>query len=95
MISRSLHVPGSPSSALTTRYRGLQGRRGVGMGRGRGREGVSAHLGSFSRPGLFMELYLKPLGKPAPPRSRRPEFLIVSMIQLSPLRFVLCQSLRD
>ena len=25
MISRSLHVPGSPSSAFTTRYLGLEG----------------------------------------------------------------------
>ena len=31
MISRSLHVPGSPSSAFTTRYLGLEG--------GGGREG--------------------------------------------------------
>ena len=65
------------------------------MGRDRDREGVSAHLECISQPGLFVKLCLSLLEKPARLRSRRPEFLIVSMIQLSPLRFVLCQSLRD
>ena len=56
------------------------------------------HRGSVSHPGLFMKLHLRPLGKPAPPSPWKPEFLMVPMIQLSPLRmmfFVLCQSPRD
>lgn len=56
------------------------------------------YRGSFSQPGLFMKDHLRPLGNPAPPRPRRPESLIVWMIQESPLRrisFVRCQSPRD
>ena len=48
MISRSLNVPGSDSSALTTRYVGLPV--------------------PFAR-----KLALRPVGKKAPPRPRRPE----------------------
>ena len=59
---------------------------------------MRTHRGSFSQPGLFMKLHLRPEGKPAPPRPRRPESLTVWMIQESPLRrmsFVRCQSPRD
>jgi hypothetical protein len=40
----------------------------------------TTHLESFSHPGLFIKLYLSPEGKPALPRPRRPEFLMVWMI---------------
>lgn len=75
MISRSLHVPGSPSSALTTKYFGLP-----------------------SVTGTFMNDHLRPVGKPAPPRPRRPESLTCCWIHSGPLRiisFVLYQSPRD
>jgi hypothetical protein len=48
--SRSLQVPGSPSSELQTRY--------FAPGNWRG-----------------MKLHLSPVGKPAPPRPRRPDAL--------------------
>ncbi len=51
----SLQVPGSDSSALTTRYFGL----GLSCG---------------------MKPHFIPVGKPAPPRPRRPESLTRSMI---------------
>src|SRR5438270_13411189 len=61
MISRSLQVPGSDSSALTTRY---DGRAGSAFG---------------------MNDHFSPVGKPAPPRPRRPEAFISAMIQSLPL----------
>ena len=51
----SLQVPGSDSSALTTRYFGF----GLSCG---------------------MKPHFMPVGKPAPPRPRRPESLTCSMI---------------
>ena len=61
MISRSLQLPGSDSSALMTRKLGRSG------------------LGS-----LGMKPHLVPVGKPAPPRPRRPEAFITSMILSCP-----------
>src|SRR3982750_3976572 len=51
---RSLHVPGSPSSALTTRYFGMAA----------GPVGVSPGFG------CGMKLHFMPVGKPAPPPPR-------------------------
>ena len=51
----SLQVPGSDSSALTTRYLGL----GLSCG---------------------MKPHFMPVGKPAPPRPRRPESLTAAMM---------------
>ena len=55
MSGMSLQVPGSDSSALTTRYCGL----GLSCG---------------------MKPHFMPVGKPAPPRPRRPESLTAVMM---------------
>ncbi len=57
MMSRSLQVPGSPSSVLQTRY--------FWPGNWRG-----------------MKLHFRPVGKPAPPRPRRPEAFTSAMTWL-------------
>ena len=64
MISRSLHVPGSLSSALITRK---EGRPSLALG---------------------MKLHLRPEGKPAPPRPRRPEALMSSTIWSGPVHMI-------
>ncbi len=57
----SLQVPGSDSSALTTRYFGL----GLSCG---------------------MKPHFMPVGKPAPPRPRRPESLTAAMMSSGAMR---------
>jgi len=88
MISLSLQVPGSPSSAFTTRYDGLEAGDFISFDQ----SGLVAYLPSET---LGMKDHFKPEGNPAPPRPRKPEALTSLMTQSGPcdrMSLVLYQS---
>ena len=100
MISRSLHVPGSPSSAFTTRYLGLHQHDQLKAPKADPEkanrtsdlspiqvcslQAVDEHSTSEALRGDVLKLHFNPLGNPAPPRPLNPESFIVWISQLSP-----------